>query len=80
MMTYLDPAGGIGFIQIASRMNPNNLRGHQLLASYYEREGKSDAAMAHQQAIMRIQQTMEEAAMMQRDQEPPTILTPSILP
>ncbi len=80
MMTYLDPAGGIGFIQIASRVNPNNLRGHQLLARYYEREGKIDAATAHQQAIMRIEQAIEEAAMMQRDQEPPTILTPSVLP
>jgi tetratricopeptide (TPR) repeat protein len=80
MMTYMDPAAGVGFIQIASRTAPNNLRGHQLLAYYFDREGKTDAAAAHQQAIMRIQMAMEEAAMMQRDQEPPTILTPSGLP
>jgi tetratricopeptide (TPR) repeat protein len=81
MMTYLDPAGGIGFVQIASRTNPNNLRGHQLLAQYYEREGKTEIASAHQQAIMRIRMAIEEEALIQKgNQEPPMILTPSGLP
>ena len=81
MMTYLDPAGGVGFVQMASRMAPNNLRGHQLLSYYYDREGKTDAATAHQQAISRIRMAMEEAAMLQQNNlDPPTILTPSSLP
>ncbi|MFM7988127.1 MAG: hypothetical protein ACKPKO_53325, partial [Candidatus Fonsibacter sp.] len=44
MMNYLDPAGGIGYVQIASRTNPFDMKTQQLLAAYYEKEGKLQIA------------------------------------
>lgn len=58
MMKYLDPAGGIGYIQIASRTNPFDLKTQELLASYYEKEGKLQVAESHRRMIRQIQQAI----------------------
>lgn len=62
MMTYLDPPGGVGYLQIASRANPFDLKTQELLANYYQREGNEPIADNHRKAIRRIQQAMLEAA------------------
>jgi len=81
MMTYLDPAGGIGYIQVASRTVPSDLRAHQLLAYFYEREGKVTIAEIHRRAIQRIELAMEQAALMQGGgDEPPNIPRPTNRP
>ncbi|MFO0013304.1 MAG: tetratricopeptide repeat protein [Planctomycetota bacterium] len=74
MMTFLDPAGGVGYIQVASRTVPNDIRAHQMLAAYYEREGKLAIAEIHRRAVQRIELAIEEAALMQQGglgMEPP---------
>lgn len=77
MMRYLDPAGGIGYIQVASRTVPGDLRAHRLLASYYDREGKNAIAEVHRRAVQRIELAMQEAAAMQLNaSEPPSIPRP----
>jgi predicted Zn-dependent protease len=77
MMRYLDPAGGIGYIQVASRTVPGDLRAHRLLASYYDREGKSAIAEVHRRAVQRIELAMQEAAAMQLNaSEPPSTPRP----
>lgn len=62
MMNYLDPPGGVGYLQIASRANPFDLKAQELLATYYQREGNETIADNHRKAIRRIQQAMLEAA------------------
>ena len=58
MMKYLDPAGGIGYIQIASRTNPFDLKTQELLAGYYEKEGKLQVAENHRRTIRQIQKAI----------------------
>ena len=58
MMNYLDPSGGVGYIQIASRADPFDLKTQELLATYYEKEGKLQIAENHRRMIRRIQQMM----------------------
>jgi hypothetical protein len=58
MMNYLDPSGGVGYIQIASRTDPFDLKTQELLATYYEKEGKLQIAENHRRMIRRIQQMM----------------------
>jgi type IV pilus assembly protein PilF len=85
MMLYLDPPGGVGFIQIASRANPGDLQSHQLLAMYYEREGKWSAAEVQRNAIRQIeaaqlqQLEMERALRDQAPSVPPSPIPPSPL-
>lgn len=61
MMNYLDPSGGVGYIQVASRADPGDLKSHDLIATYMEREGKWDAAENHRRAIRQIQQILSDA-------------------
>lgn len=61
MMNYLDPPGGVGYIQVASRANPGDLKSHDLIATYMEREGNWDAAENHRRAIRQIQQILADA-------------------
>jgi predicted Zn-dependent protease len=82
MMTYLDPSGGIGYIQVASRSVPNDLRGHELLAIYYEREGRSTLADVHRRAVQQLElakQEQEERERFEKEQGPlqPPVLVPS---
>jgi thioredoxin-like negative regulator of GroEL len=79
MMTYLDPEGGVGYIQVASRTVPDDLHGHELLAAYYEREGKETAAEVHRRAMLQIQMAMEERTMLEQSGvDPATLLAPTI--
>ena len=48
MMNYLDPPGGVGYIQIASRTQPFDQKTQELLVQYYEREGNQLLADNHQ--------------------------------
>lgn len=72
MMTYLDPAGGIGYIQVASRSVPSDVKCHALLATYYEREGKTQTAEIHRRAIQQIEMAMQERALLEQGMPPPT--------
>ena len=58
MMNYLDPAGGVGYVQIASRADPFDLKTQEILASYYEKEGNLQIAENHRRMIRRIQQVL----------------------
>jgi len=60
MMNYLDPSGGAGYIQVASRANPIDLNSHALLANYFEREGRLNAAENHRRAIRQIESAILE--------------------
>jgi tetratricopeptide (TPR) repeat protein len=64
MMTYLDPHGGVGYIQIASRSNPTDIRSHELIATYMEREGNWETAENHRRFSRQIQQAMADASEM----------------
>lgn len=79
MMNYLDPPGGIGYIQVASRTVPDDIRGHELLAAYYEREGKQTAADVHRRAIQQIEIAREERALLEQSGgDPANILAPTL--
>ena len=69
MMNYLDPAGGVGYIQIASRTNPFDIKTQELLVSYYEKEGDLQVAQNHRRMIRQIQQAVMNSMEMS-DQEP----------
>ena len=69
MMNYLDPAGGVGYIQIASRSNPFDTKTQELLVSYYEKEGDLQAAQNHRRMIRQIQQAVMNSMEMS-DQSP----------
>lgn len=58
MMNYLDPAGGVGYVQIASRADPFDIKTQEILASYYEKEGNLQIAENHRRMIRRIQQVL----------------------
>ncbi|MCY3006020.1 MAG: tetratricopeptide repeat protein [Planctomycetota bacterium] len=58
MMSYLDPAGGVGYIQIASRTNPFDIKTQELLVSYYEKEGDLQVAQNHRRMIRQIEQAV----------------------
>ena len=68
MMNFLDPPGGVGYLQIASRANPFDLKTQDMLATYYQREGNESLADNHRKAIRRIQQAMLDAAELQEAQ------------
>ena len=61
MMKYLDPSGGVGYIQIASRTNPFDMKTQELLAAYYEKEGNLQIAENHRRMIRQIQQAILES-------------------
>ncbi len=61
MMNYLDPSGGVGYIQIASRTNPFDMKTQELLAAYYEKEGNLQVAENHRRMIRQIQQAILES-------------------
>jgi hypothetical protein len=61
MMTYLDPSGGAGYVQVASRANPIDIKSHALLANYFEREGRLNAAENHRRAIRQIELAILES-------------------
>lgn len=61
MMNYLDPSGGAGYVQVASRANPIDLKSHALLANYFEREGRLNAAENHRRAIRQIELAILES-------------------
>ena len=69
MMNYLDPAGGVGYIQIASRTNPFDIKTQELLVSYYEKEGDLQVAQNHRRMIRQIQQAVMNSMEMS-DQAP----------
>ena len=69
MMNYLDPAGGVGYIQIASRTNPFDTKTQELLVSYYEKEGDLQVAQNHRRMIRQIQQAVMNSMEMS-DQAP----------
>ena len=83
MMNYLDPAGGIGYIQIASRTNPLDLKTQELLAGYYEKEGNLQVAENHRRVIRQIQQAIldsidaTETPVPETAKEAPTLPSPS---
>ncbi|MFM7976825.1 MAG: tetratricopeptide repeat protein, partial [Pirellula sp.] len=58
MMNYLDPAGGVGYVQIASRADPFDIKTQEILAGYYEKEGNLQIAENHRRMIRRIQQVL----------------------
>ena len=60
MMNYLDPPGGVGYIQVASRANPSDVKSHELIASYMEREGNREAAENHRRILRQIQQAIQD--------------------
>ena len=69
MKNYLDPAGGVGYIQIASRTNPFDTKTQELLVSYYEKEGDLQVAQNHRRMIRQIQQAVMNSMEMS-DQAP----------
>lgn len=69
MMNYLDPAGGVGYIQIASRTNPFDIKTQELLVSYYEKEGDLQVAQNHRRMIRQIQQAVMNS--MEMSDQPP---------
>jgi tetratricopeptide (TPR) repeat protein len=73
MMDYLDPAGGVGYIQIASRSNPFDIQSQELLVSYYEKEGDLQVAQNHRRMIRQIEQQVLNPMEMS---EPPPVATP----
>lgn len=60
MMNYLDPPGGVGYIQVASRANPSDVKSHELIASYMEREGNLESAETHRRILRQIQQAIQD--------------------
>jgi hypothetical protein len=60
MMNYLDPPGGVGYIQVASRGNPSDVKSHELIASYMEREGNWESAETHRRILRQIQQAIQD--------------------
>ncbi|MFM8574029.1 MAG: tetratricopeptide repeat protein [Pirellula sp.] len=81
MMNYLDPAGGIGYVQIASRTNPFDMKTQQLLAAYYEKEGKLQIAESHRRMIRQIQQAILDSMESSTGDTPPvTAPAPSLQP
>jgi tetratricopeptide (TPR) repeat protein len=69
MMDYLDPAGGVGYIQIASRSNPFDIQSQELLVSYYEKEGDLQVAQNHRRIIRQIEQQVLKP--MEMSEQPP---------
>lgn len=67
MMNYLDPSGGAGYVQVASRANPIDLKSHALLANYFEREGRLNAAENHRRAIRQIELAILESQQFSTD-------------
>ena len=73
MMNYLDPAGGVGYIQIASRTNPFDIKTQELLVSYYEKEGDLQVAQNHRRMIRQIEQAV--LSPMEMSDQPPAAPT-----
>jgi hypothetical protein len=73
MMNYLDPAGGVGYIQIASRTNPFDIKTQELLVSYYEKEGDLQVAQNHRRTIRQIEQAV--LSPMEMSDQPPAAPT-----
>ncbi len=78
MMTYLDPPGGAGYLQIASRANPNDLRSHQLLERYYEREGNFQSAEVQRWAIRQIEFAISQQQAIEETAGDPNFLPPQL--
>lgn len=74
MMNYLDPAGGIGYVQIASRNNPFDMKTRELLVSYYEKEGNLQVAENQRRMMRQIQQAILDSL----ERSAPPVDTPPV--
>ena len=65
MMNYMDPGAGAGYLEIVAVVLPTDLKVHQLLATYYQRENNRERAIVHELIVKQLTERQSSTAVPQ---------------